>query len=190
MRVLIHDFIAFKQEGFDNVIVYGWLSKLVAAAVDNINIWLLRNWVNLIYSSKVSRTFRPMANNPPGWKSHEVKWQYRVDMLPSIKTHARFHVMIDSWTVYDMSHNDVAWPSWPLKSTTTRLFAAQFVWANITENFKVTYCSSFFRESTDDRWSLLSIGQQRGKLFHVMTPSWAAKCTHGFVLLCLGLITI
>ena len=137
MRVLIHDFIAIKQEGFDNVIVYGWLSKLVAAAVDNIDIWLLRNWVNPIYSSKVSRTFRPMANNPPGWKSHEVKWQYHVDMLPSIKTHARFHVMIDSWTVYDMSHNDVAWPSWPLKSTTTRLFAAQFVWATSQKTSKL-----------------------------------------------------
>ena len=65
------------------------------------------------------------------------------------------------------------WARLRLKSPASRLFTQSFFQAQIKENIKAPrHWALWGWESTGDRWSSHTKGQQRGKCFHLITSSW------------------
>ena len=72
------------------------------------------------------------------------------------------HITVTSW-----------WERWRLKSPTSRLFTQLFIQAQIKENIKAPRHWPLCGKFTGDRWISHTNGQQLGKMFRLMTSSWA-----------------
>ena len=78
------------------------------------------------------------------------------------------------------------WARWRLKSPASPLFTKHFIQAPIKENIKAPRHWPLCGEFTGDQWIPRSIGQWRGKCFHLMTSSWMHPKTVAYGLCFVG----